>query len=157
MKLIKKLIQGWWHYELYEDNVLIGSTKDIDGLHRLSFNNCELIEYGYDKISLAKDYTNKQPLGTKETYNAFLEGFEAAIRLLGEKRFTTTDMVFAFVEGTNVGAQFESMCNYDSGDNYEAHEFYEECEKEFSETLRIKSEWDVKIIEIGDFTILEKK
>jgi hypothetical protein len=75
----------------------------------------------------------------------FIEGFNKAMELNGDKLFTLEDMLNAYMEGTNDGAQFESLMDYDSEDFDEAHEFAEEAEKEFRESLQQPTEIEVEI------------
>lgn len=166
MKLIKKFFDGWNHFYLKNEKgdtigttkfpfppemVLISKNKNVE-LSRLCYKNCETIEKGYDldelTIECVNNTINKELEGDVHRLSialGFKKGFEKALEIIGNKRFDSKDMFFAFIEGTNVGSQAESMCDYDSGNNYEAHMFAEEAEKEFSETLKLKTEWDVVI------------
>ena len=111
-KLIKKSEN---YYELYEVRtnltLLIGSTdferkiyvygKDAHKL--LSHKNCQAIERGYDLNELAKEYAKQEFydwggeiyeqtfLDTK--YLAFKEGFQKALEILSDKKFSEDDMI----------------------------------------------------------------
>jgi hypothetical protein len=52
-----------------------------------------------------------------------------------DKLFTANDMINAFVQGTNSGACYESLMDYDSGDCEEAMEFAEAEIEKFKQYL----------------------
>lgn len=126
----------------------------------LSLKNCQAIERGYDLDELAKnEYRNFPSKANGEAslprwgedqhatkkQKAYKKGFMKALELMGDKRFTERDVRGAYIQGTNDGAQFESMRDYDSEDDNEPWEFAEEAEKEFTQSLQQK-EWDVEIV-----------
>jgi hypothetical protein len=166
MKLIKEFFDGWNHFYLKNENgdtigttkfpfppemIILAKSKNIE-LSRLCHENCEAIEKGYDLKEIVnthlKEWEYEQLLGSGSAtlaHDNFVMGFQKAIELMGDKRFNSSDMIFAFIAGTNAGAEFESMCDYDNEDNSEAYHLAEEAEKEFSESLKLKTEWDVYI------------
>jgi hypothetical protein len=166
MKLIKKFFDGWNHFYLKNERgdtigttkfpfppemIILAKSKNIE-LSRLCHENCEAIEKGYDLKEIVKkhlkEWKYEQFLGGGSTTlvrDNFVMGFQKAIELMGDKRFNSRDMIFAFMAGTNAGAKFESMYDCDSEDNSEAYNLAEEAEKEFLESLKLKNEWDVYI------------
>jgi hypothetical protein len=141
--LIKKA-EGW--YNLYQDKIGIGSTyPELQG-YKLSKQNCDEI-FGVTDIEKLAD---ERFLGSDDITNynlkfGFKEGFNKAMELNKDKQFTLEDVLNAYMEGTNDGAQFESLMDYDSEDFDEAHEFAEEAEKEFRESLQQPTEIEVEI------------
>jgi hypothetical protein len=94
-KLIKKK-DGW--YNLYQDNIGIGSThSELQG-HKLSLKNCQAIEGGYDLDELAYSYF---PNGTYETseidlgLDMYKKGFQKALELLGDKKYSEDNLLQA--------------------------------------------------------------
>jgi hypothetical protein len=99
-KLIKKK-DGW--YNLYQDNIGIGSThSELQG-YKLSIKNCQAIERGYDLDELAKiEYPICEVWNDEEAIIrklAFKKGFQKALELLGDKIFTLDDIYTVFIMG----------------------------------------------------------
>jgi hypothetical protein len=145
-------------YSLFKDNKIIAEInghplKSITG--KLSKQNCDEIFGVVDVEKLAgqevfQEYYDWGGEVFSEDYLIskrlhFIEGFNKAMELNGDKLFTLEDMLNAYMEGTNDGAQFESLMDYDSEDFDEAHEFAEEAEKEFRESLQQPTEIEVEI------------
>ena len=84
------------------DKVLL---KEYDGyMKKLSLKNCQAIENGYDLDELAENSSEVHE-GTynpqhKVTYkHGFIDGFQKAIEILGDKKFSEKDMSKAWSEG----------------------------------------------------------
>ena len=99
-KLVKKQ-EGW--YNLYQNDIGIGSTHtELQG-YKLSLRNCQAIERGYDLNELAKieypicEVWNDEEALIREL--AFKKGFQKALEILGDKRFSEKDMSKAWSEG----------------------------------------------------------
>jgi hypothetical protein len=81
----------------------IAST--LNGKNKLSLKNCEAIENGYDLEELAKESVNEvkeehTDFTFKEIYMSFFkEGFQKALEILGDKKFSEKDMSKAWSEG----------------------------------------------------------
>jgi hypothetical protein len=73
--------------------------------HKLSLNNCQAIENGYDLDELAENTYREYPTDLKDAtyhYNrdyqvhkkrkAFIKGFQKAVEILGDKKFSVSDM-----------------------------------------------------------------
>jgi hypothetical protein len=136
-------------YYLVKDNKIIAEIdghplKSITG--KLSKQNCDEV-FGVTDVEKLAD---ERFLGSDDITNynlrfGFKEGFNKAMELNKDKQFTLEDMLNAYMEGTNDGAQFESLMDYDSEDFDEAHEFAEEAEKEFRESIQQPTEIEVEI------------
>ena len=93
-----KLIKTEVNYILEDDKgVVIASTSlKKEGLS-LSLKNCQAIERGYDLDELAEKYIgyskdNFDLMDDKE-FNSFKAGFQKAVEILGDKKFTLEDMM----------------------------------------------------------------
>jgi hypothetical protein len=140
-QLIKKA-EGW--YNLYQDKIGIGSTyPELQG-YKLSKQNCDEIFGVTDVEKLAEERFGKS-LHHANSRSCYKEGFNKAMELNKDKRFTSRDMLSAYIQGTNDGAQFESLLDYDSEDFDEAHEFAKETEREFIQSLQQPTEIEVEI------------
>jgi hypothetical protein len=98
MKLIKKT-EGW--YNLYDGEIGIGSThKELQGF-KLSLKNCEAIERGYDLDELAYDFSwnYQSDPNYGDTIHVFKEGFQKALEILGDKKFSEEDIREAYSRG----------------------------------------------------------
>ena len=68
------------------------------GAERLSRKNCEAVVNGYDLDELAEDYAEgNNNYHTAE--NSFIDGFQKALEILGDKKFSEGDMRKAFQIG----------------------------------------------------------
>jgi hypothetical protein len=96
-----KLIKVGEHYDLYhriaEENLIIGfASTDNTFVNKLSLKNCQAIERSYDLDELADFYGAKAKgsvdfkLGANQ---GFEDGFQKAIELMGDKKFSEEDMV----------------------------------------------------------------
>ena len=99
-----KLIKVLDHYHLYVGDKAIATT--IVGnpmlLPNLSLKNCQAIEDGYDLDELAKEYfksTNENAVLWRHI--DFKAGFQKALEILGDKKFSEDDVNLAFVLGKN--------------------------------------------------------
>lgn len=107
-----KLIKTVDGYELFTQGFLKGSTnhKLIDSLnieegnirYNISLKNCQAIELGYDLDELAEDFWKKEFMKPgiidKNSYKA---GFQKALEILGDKKFSEEDMRIAFFHVQN--------------------------------------------------------
>lgn len=98
LRLVKKK-DGW--YNLYQNELGIGSTYvDLQGF-KLSIKNCEAIERNYDLDALVDEvYPVPQhsiaPIITMNlaTRRAFKAGFQKAVELVDVKKFSRGDMAY---------------------------------------------------------------
>ena len=72
-------------------------ASSLDGCaYKLSLKNCEAIELGYDLDALASEYSKKREdldlVYANGLYYGFLEGFQKALEILGDKKFSEEDL-----------------------------------------------------------------
>ena len=79
-----------------EDEVIAITSGTMEG-RMLSLKNCQAIENGYDLDELALSYVSDHlTKGTDEYHNSqvdFKEGFQKALEILGDKKFSEDDMI----------------------------------------------------------------
>jgi hypothetical protein len=138
-------------YTLMVGNYMYAFTNVPKGLdyraNKLSIKNCQSIENGYDLDELAEEYAKSKhqaPHVWLSYIDHYTQGFQKALELLGDKKFSEDDMISAYFEGTNDGAQFESMMDYDHSDNSEVESFSEQTEQDFRKSLQ-QTEWEVEV------------
>ena len=91
-----QLVKREDRWDLYDNTGhKIGST--LDGCpYKISLKNCEAIELGYDLDELASEYSKKREdldlVYANGLYYGFLEGFQKALEILGDKKFSEEDM-----------------------------------------------------------------
>jgi hypothetical protein len=72
-------------------------ASSLDGCaYKLSLKNCEAIELGYNLDELASEYAKKREdldlVYANGLYYGFLEGFQKALELMGDKKFSEEDL-----------------------------------------------------------------
>lgn len=82
----------------YGDRLVIASTNAHHNVNKLSLKNCQAIERGYDLDDLAIDYIGEpdKKHWIPSEYNefvAFKEGFQKALELMGDKKFSENDVL----------------------------------------------------------------
>ncbi len=99
-KLVKKQ-EGW--YNLYQNDIGIGSTHtELQG-YKLSLANCQAIERGYDLDELAMVYDLYENINFVGQMRAFKSGFQKALELMGDKKFSEDDMKRIYEKGYSSG------------------------------------------------------
>lgn len=150
--LIRKA-EGW--YNLYQDKIGIGSTHEELQGYKLSKQNCDEI-FGVVDVEKLFNEVDETIDFHEFCFSSFKLGFNKAMELNKDNQFTSRNMLRAYIEGTNDGAEFESMMDYDSEDNAEAYEFAKEAEKEFIKSLQQPTEIEVEIeMEVADLAFYE--
>ena len=106
-----KLIKTVDSYELFTQGFLKGSTnhKLIDSLnieegnirYNISLKNCQAIERGYDLDELADEYYKQFDNLPVIRYNAYTAGFQKALELMGDKKFSEEQLREAFFHVQN--------------------------------------------------------
>jgi hypothetical protein len=92
-----QLVKRQDRFDLYNesDGSKIASTLP-NPMGKLSLKNCQAIENGYDLDELALSYVSDHlTKGTDEYHNSqidFKEGFQKALEILGDKKFSEEDM-----------------------------------------------------------------
>lgn len=84
-------------YGLKEMVAFVSSVRPEHKHHKLSLKNCQAIELGYDLEELAESFTEHSWDG--DSHNIFKAGFQKALEILGDKKFTEKDMLKAFIAG----------------------------------------------------------
>jgi hypothetical protein len=132
-----KLIKVGEHYDLYhriaEEDLIIGfASTDNTFVNKLSLENCQAIERGYDLDELVKSECKNSSYNDLNhlVERGFKAGFQKALEILGDKKFTEKDMEEAFSDG-----QLNQLHNqkYFSGS------------KAYIQSLQ-QTEWDVEIV-----------
>jgi hypothetical protein len=124
------------YYYLQNDEGIIAFYSDKRQEHshyKLSLKNCQAIELGYDLEELAekhiKEWEYERLLGgsfATLAHDNFVMGFQKALELMGDKKFTEEDLRIAF------------NCNHMTQSQKEEHW------KTFPQSLQ-QTEWDVEI------------
>ena len=108
-----KLIKVEDGYELFTQGFLKGSTNHglIESLnieegpirYKLSLKNCQAIERGYDLDELADDFIccpeDMRTLSEDREINSFKKGFQKALELIGDKKFSEDDVMLGWDAG----------------------------------------------------------
>ena len=128
-------------YKLYSHDSCIATTHESP-YKKLSIKNCEAIANGYDLNELAReacDITDPLRLDSQKYKQdpyfkiGFNKGFQKALEILGDKKYSEEDVKFMFQLGFNLD-------NAISRNKYDAH----------IQSLQ-QTEWDVEIvIECGE-------
>ena len=135
--LIKR---GEGDYKLFVNDTPLGQSKESP-YKKLSVKNCQTIENGYDLDELAEEWcmkpennwsNNNNEVG--DNYGSYKEGFQKALEILGDKKFSEEDVKKVYTIGWN-------SCNNFTGYD-ENQEFIElpDCIQSLQQT-----EFDVKI------------
>ena len=104
---------------------------DDYGWYKLSIKNCEAIERGYDLDELADIETEKYATLTPKSFKrGFLYGFQKALSILGDKKFSEDDVRKAYFHGEK--------------DSYVKGGQTKEMEDEYIRSLQ-QTEWDVEV------------
>jgi hypothetical protein len=132
-----KLIKTVDGYELFTQGFLKGSTNHglIESLnieegpirYKLSLKNCQEIENGYNLDELAYRCDLYEKMNFVGQMNAFKLGFQKALEILGDKKYTEKDIDKAYW----AGMQFVGEDKGSFG--------------EFIQSLQ-QTEWDVEIV-----------
>ena len=144
--ILKKTSTGFylWRNPLDKSQELLGATVPImndNGVdlreYILSLKNCQVIEHGYDLDELAKSEAIKiseTEVIDEKLKRIYKRGFQKALEILGDKKFSEEDMRKAYTTGWN-------SCNNFTGYD-ENQEFIElpDCIQSLQQT-----EWDVEI------------
>jgi hypothetical protein len=94
-------------YSLKVDGIVMATSNGMLVDHKLSLKNCEVIERGYDLDELVKQENgiSQSECSTIDEqykfYEGYLFGFQKALSILGDKKFSEDDVNLAFVLGKN--------------------------------------------------------
>ena len=106
-KLIKdKHIDDFYYLKI---GINTYATTDKESFRVLSLKNCEAIELGYDldelaeAIGYASEYGHPSPEGFSDEQigrlHGFNDGFQKALEIIGDKKFSSRNMFKAFITG----------------------------------------------------------
>jgi hypothetical protein len=133
------LVKDFNNYHLLIDGELHASTdNNVIGKQKLSLKNCETIKLGYDLDELAEEWcmkpennwsNNNNEVG--DNYGSYKEGFKKAIELLGDKKFSISEVV--------------ELCKILMSNPFEkCGKTYQELIDNYIQSLQ-QTEWDVEI------------
>ena len=100
--MIGKLVKTESTYHLVVNDKIIASVGDSDGkLKKLSIKNCLSVENGYDLDELVKEEHKYNPRSINEMSFrlGFEVGFQKALEILGDKKFSEKDMIKMIFKG----------------------------------------------------------
>ena len=121
--LIKSTVQ----YRLLNEDGIVIATSFYNG--KLSLKNCQAIERGYDLDELADEFSRKFPNDSEPIrYASFIIGFQKALSILGDKKFSEKDAKRLFELGIEHGHR----------DGYVGLNYTNKCIHSLQQT-----EWDV--------------
>lgn len=106
---------------------------DVVCKYKLSLKNCQAIERGYDLDELADKYYGPGDYGL-EIKTGFIKGFEVAMRLMGDKKFSEEDIKDCWEKAFDVGYNY----GHEQGDSTIANEDVDDYIQSLQQT-----EWDV--------------
>ena len=125
-----KLIKTEVNYILENDKgVIIASTSLKKKGLSLSIKNCEAIANGYDLDELAKVSYDCDPYIAEYLEHEFKKGFQKALEILGDKKYTETELYHAFLINS-------------AGNNTTLRNFFEQTVL----PMFNDNEWDVEIV-----------
>lgn len=121
---------GW--YIGFTDHEKVKNFKGEQGLLKLSLKNCQAIERGYDLDKLAMKWFEGKGKNIYTDYNtmpSFIAGFQKALEIRSDKKFSSRNMLKAFITGVFT----DETSDYDF---------------EFTELMQDlqQTEWDVEIV-----------
>lgn len=152
-----ELVKRQDRWDLYgEDGSKIASSAP-NPFKRLSIKNCEAIENGYDLDELAENTYREYPTDLKDAtyhYNrdyqvhkkrkAFIKGFQKAVEILGDKKFSEKDMRKAIAFGWDYEGRPKKEMLEIYNVNLEYNNSYSEDTQKYIQSLQ-QTEFDVEI------------
>ena len=127
-KLIKNKYGDDFYYLMVDINTY--ATTHKESFRILSLKNCQAIERGYDLDELAKEFVDyEDSLYHSTIKNTYMHGFQKALEILGDKKYSGRNMLKAFTTGVFT----DETSDYDF---------------EFTELMQDlqQTEWDVEIV-----------
>ena len=112
----------------------------IEPFYKLSISKCRAIEFGYDLNELAKEYMKISSI----EFDAFKSGFQKAIEILGDKKFSKEDVRKTFVDAFQKCYEVISSGKFD--DIASSIEWLTQTNADnYIQSLQ-QAEWDVDIV-----------
>jgi hypothetical protein len=122
-------------------NTIASSFDNPKG--KLSLKNCQAIELGYDLNELAMGYDLYEKINFVGQMRAYKEGFQKALEILGDKKFSEEDVIKA-IEIARNGSMQEQHNGY--GRPTESRYVLDNLPSdEIIQSLQ-QTEWDVEIL-----------
>lgn len=84
----------------YDDGYMLGTSRESQ-YNKLSIKNCQAIERGYDLGELAMGYDLYENINFVGQMRAFKAGFQKALELMGDKKFSEEQLREAFFHVQN--------------------------------------------------------
>jgi len=124
-KLIKDN-DGYW-LDISDDGI---TKRPLTDFGQLSIKNCEAIANGYDLDKLADEYYKRLEL-VPHKGNAYISGFQKALEILGDKKFSINEVV--------------ELCKILMSNPFETSgKTYQELTDNYIQSLQ-QTEWDVEV------------
>ena len=74
------------------EGIISGTLEPTKFKYKLSLKNCQAVENGYDLEYLVKHYVYCKYWGTSRIEQAYADGFNQALEILGDKKFSEDDV-----------------------------------------------------------------
>ncbi len=134
-KLIKR---SETDYRLYVNEIPFATT-DNSPYKKLSIKNCEAIERGYDLDELVIDEIPDSSSTTLQVQRMrFIHGFQKALEILSDKKFSEQDMYKMFIYGRSIDTAKKHLKELE---DKPIDEFF----NDFIQSLQ-QTEWDVEVV-----------
>lgn len=148
-----KLIASLGVFDLLIDNQIYAQLPGsplISLYQKLSLKNCKAIRDGYDLDELAELELKKETAGfffyqSIGFIKGFNEGFQKALEILGDKKFSEGDMMLSW----DAGVMSQAICtsNYFGLKRQEQLKEHRDYYKENLKPVSLKqTEWDVEVV-----------
>ena len=135
---------GYDLYRIDEDGKRVTFASTQDYKQKLSLKNCQAIEKGYDLDELLDNITPKDgTTGNISQRIGFVKGFQKALEILGDKKFSEEDMKNIFAKTLENAPSTESHTRMISDVQYR-HFVMDELYGRITKFLQ-QTEWDVEV------------
>ena len=117
----------------YDDGYTLGTSRESQ-YNKLSLKNCQAIERGYDLDELAEKAC---PDIISSAHSAFKAGFQKALELMADKKFSEQDMYKMFIYGRSIDTAKKHVKELE---DKPIDEFF----NDFIQSLQ-QNEWEVEV------------
>ena len=128
----------------YDDGYTLGTSRESQ-YNKLSIKNCETIERGYDLGELAMGYDLYENINFVGQTRAYKAGFQKALEILGDKKFSEKELTMLFVYGHQIGMNtvlsIQSQHSPQPMDKPDSDKLRDE----FIQSLK-QTEWQVEVV-----------
>jgi hypothetical protein len=142
----------------YDKGYVLGTSRESD-VNKLSIKNCQAIENGYDLDELA--YTDSEEFVDNFDYNdgygnicrfnnshevqeCYIKGFQKALEILGDKKFSEKELTMLFAYGHQIGMNDVLAIQSQHSPQPMPKPDSDKLRDEFIQSLQ-QTEWDVEI------------